>query len=90
MFSHRHLLTCEGMTAKEITALLDIADKAAALEAILDAHGALRAEQVSRVRANAMACPAKPTCGLAMTDAENVLPHAIGKGLFPAHAGLNR
>ncbi len=23
---------------------------------------------------NAMACPAKPTCGLAMTDAENILP----------------
>jgi sulfite reductase beta subunit-like hemoprotein len=24
-----------------------------------------------------MACPAKPTCGLAMTDAENVLPHYL-------------
>ncbi len=31
MFSRRHLLTCEGMTAKEINALLDIADKAADL-----------------------------------------------------------
>jgi aspartate carbamoyltransferase catalytic subunit len=30
-FSRRHLLTCEGMTASEITALLDIADKAADL-----------------------------------------------------------
>jgi sulfite reductase (ferredoxin) len=26
------------------------------------------------VRRNAMACPAKPTCGLAMTEAERVLP----------------
>ena len=25
-------------------------------------------------RRNAMACPAKPTCGLAMTDAENIIP----------------
>ena len=24
-----------------------------------------------------MACPAKPTCGLAMTDAENILPHYV-------------
>ena len=24
-----------------------------------------------------MACPAKPTCGLAMTDAEHLLPHYI-------------
>jgi aspartate carbamoyltransferase catalytic subunit len=31
MFSRRHLLTCEGLTAGEITALLDIADKAADL-----------------------------------------------------------
>ena len=29
MFTRRHLLTCEGLTSGEITALLDIADKAA-------------------------------------------------------------
>ncbi len=28
-FSRRHLLTCEGLTAGEIDALLDLADKAA-------------------------------------------------------------
>jgi len=28
-FPHRHLLTCENLTAEEITALLDLADKAA-------------------------------------------------------------
>src|SRR5690606_18287455 len=28
-FPHRHLLTCETLTAAEITALLDLADKAA-------------------------------------------------------------
>ena len=31
MLSRRHLLTCEGMTAEEINALLDLADKAADL-----------------------------------------------------------
>ena len=33
-----------------------------------------RPESVSLVRRNAMACPAKPTCGLAMTEAERILP----------------
>jgi len=61
------------LTPQQDLILCDVADRAA-LEAILDAHGALRPERVSPVRANAMACPAKPTCGLAMTDAENVLP----------------
>ena len=28
-FPHRHLLTCENLSAGEITALLDLADKAA-------------------------------------------------------------
>ena len=34
-------------------------------------------EEISRLRRLAMACPAKPTCGLAMTDAERLLPHYI-------------
>jgi sulfite reductase (ferredoxin) len=49
----------------------------AALEAILDAHGVRRPDTLSIVRRNAMACPAKPTCGLAMTEAEGVLPKYI-------------
>jgi sulfite reductase (ferredoxin) len=61
------------LTAQQDLILCDVADRAA-LEAIFEAHAAQRSERVSRVRANAMACPAKPTCGLAMTDAENVLP----------------
>jgi sulfite reductase (ferredoxin) len=64
------------LTPQQDLLLCDVADRGA-LEAILDAHGVPRAEQVSRVRANAMACPAKPTCGLAMTDAENVLPRYL-------------
>ena len=64
------------LTPQQDLLLCDVADRAA-LERILDEFGVGRAEHVSRVRANAMACPAKPTCGLAMTDAENVLPSWI-------------
>ncbi len=48
-----------------------------ALEAILREEGVAAPETISIVRRNAMACPAKPTCGLAMTDAENILPAYI-------------
>lgn len=61
------------LTAQQDLLLCDLTDRAA-LERILDEFGVRRAEQVSLVRANSMACPAKPTCGLAMTEAENILP----------------
>lgn len=64
------------LTPQQDLLLCDVPD-AASVERILDAHGAVRPEAVSRVRANAMACPAKPTCGLAMTDAENILPRYL-------------
>ena len=64
------------LTPQQDIMLCDVADRAA-LERIFDELGVGRAEHVSRVRANAKACPAKPTCGLAMTDAENVLPSWI-------------
>jgi sulfite reductase (ferredoxin) len=61
------------LTAQQDLILCDAPD-AASIEAILDAHGTPRPETVGVARANGMACPAKPTCGLAMTDAENILP----------------
>jgi sulfite reductase (ferredoxin) len=64
------------LTPQQDLILCDLPDRAS-IERILDAHGAPRSEQVSRVRANAMACPAKPTCGLAMTDAERILPRYV-------------
>jgi sulfite reductase (ferredoxin) len=64
------------LTPQQDLVLCDVQERSA-LEAILDEYEVPRAEQVSRVRANAMACPAKPTCGLAMTDAENVLPSYV-------------
>lgn len=47
-----------------------------AVERIFADHG-VPLEASSRVRAHAMACPAKPTCGLAMTEAEGILPRWI-------------
>jgi sulfite reductase (ferredoxin) len=64
------------LTPQQDLLLCDVPDRAA-LEAVLDAHAVPRPERISIVRRNAMACPAKPTCGLAMTDAENVLPRYL-------------
>jgi sulfite reductase (ferredoxin) len=44
------------------------------VEACLRKHAVKTAEALSAVRRQALACPAIPTCGLAMTDAENSLP----------------
>jgi sulfite reductase (ferredoxin) len=64
------------LTAQQDLLLCDVADRAA-LEVILEKHGVARPEALSIVRRNAMACPAKPTCGLAMTEAEGILPEWI-------------
>jgi sulfite reductase (ferredoxin) len=46
----------------------------AEIERLLEDHGIARVEQVSTVRRWSMACPALPTCGLAVTEAERALP----------------
>jgi sulfite reductase (ferredoxin) len=40
-------------------------------------HGIATHEQITTVRRHAMACPALPTCGLAITESERVLPRLI-------------
>jgi sulfite reductase (ferredoxin) len=64
------------LTPQQDLLLCNIGDRAA-LEEILERHGVAPPETLSRVRRNAMACPAKPTCGLAMTEAEHILPRYI-------------
>jgi sulfite reductase (ferredoxin) len=64
------------LTPQQDVLLCNVSDRGA-LERILDRHDVPRAEALSGVRRNAMACPAKPTCGLAMTDAENILPRYL-------------
>jgi sulfite reductase (ferredoxin) len=47
------------------------------IEAWLEEYGIARVERVSTVRRWSMACPALPTCGLAVTEAERALPGII-------------
>jgi sulfite reductase (ferredoxin) len=44
------------------------------IEALLQEYGIATVEEVSTVRRWSMACPAMPTCGLAVTEAERALP----------------
>ncbi|WP_422929448.1 NADPH-dependent assimilatory sulfite reductase hemoprotein subunit [Singulisphaera sp. PoT] len=44
------------------------------IEAALQEYGIATVEQVSTVRRWSMACPALPTCGLAVTESERALP----------------
>ncbi|MHB1424332.1 MAG: NADPH-dependent assimilatory sulfite reductase hemoprotein subunit, partial [Gemmataceae bacterium] len=47
------------------------------LENLLDEHGIPRPDRVSKVRRYSMACPAIPTCGLAISEAERALPSIL-------------
>lgn len=47
------------------------------LESLLVEHGVTLAEELTPLRRNAMACPALPTCGQALGEAERVLPQAL-------------
>ncbi len=47
------------------------------VEKMLREHGIRLSEDVSRIRRYSMACPAIPTCGLAISEAERALPGII-------------
>jgi sulfite reductase (ferredoxin) len=47
------------------------------LEAILRSHGVPLSEDISSVRRWSMACPALPTCGLAVAESERILPSIL-------------
>ncbi|MCA9079379.1 MAG: NADPH-dependent assimilatory sulfite reductase hemoprotein subunit [Planctomycetaceae bacterium] len=47
------------------------------IESILKEHGIALAEDLSLARRYSIACPALPTCGLAVTESERVLPSVI-------------
>ena len=49
------------------------------LEEILRDHGVPLSEEFSNARRWAMACPALPTCGLAVTESERALPSMISE-----------
>ncbi|HKI34084.1 MAG TPA: NADPH-dependent assimilatory sulfite reductase hemoprotein subunit [Gemmataceae bacterium] len=47
------------------------------LEQVLREYGVRPSEEVSQVRRHSMACPAIPTCGLALSESERALPGII-------------
>jgi sulfite reductase (ferredoxin) len=63
------------LTCQQSILLIDL-DPAwrADIEATLQEYGIATVEQISTVRRWSMACPAMPTCGLAVTEAERALP----------------
>ncbi|MGH7648066.1 MAG: NADPH-dependent assimilatory sulfite reductase hemoprotein subunit, partial [Gemmatimonadaceae bacterium] len=66
------------LTSQQNILLTGIADRQRALvERILADHGVPDPERVSPVRRWAMACPALPTCGLALAESERVLPSVL-------------
>ncbi len=52
---------------------VDLKDRAD-IDRILTEHGCKRAEELTLARRYSIACPAYPTCGLAVTEAERVMP----------------
>lgn len=51
----------------------------AALTALLARHGVRVADQATALHAAAMACPALPTCGLALAESERMLPGLLDR-----------
>ncbi|HEY6675542.1 MAG TPA: NADPH-dependent assimilatory sulfite reductase hemoprotein subunit [Terrimicrobium sp.] len=73
-------LTISGVTA----------EKKSAIEEILARHGLAGENKRSGMRLNALSCVALPTCGLALTESERVLPEILEKfEPILEEAGLN-
>ncbi|HEY4262735.1 MAG TPA: NADPH-dependent assimilatory sulfite reductase hemoprotein subunit [Schlesneria sp.] len=70
--------TSARITAQQNLLLCDIsAGTRAAIDDILKDHGVATIERISNARRFAFACPAMPTCSLAITESERVLPAII-------------
>lgn len=66
------------LTAQQNILLVNIAPEARdEVTALLHDYHIQTVEQISSVRRGALACPALPTCGLAITEAERALPQVI-------------
>lgn len=69
-----HLTTNQNV----ILANVEETDKAA-INSLLTEHGVKTEKQASVLRAASMACPALPTCGLALAESERMLPGLIDR-----------
>jgi sulfite reductase (NADPH) hemoprotein beta-component len=50
-----------------------------AVTALLESHGVKTEKQATLLHASAMACPALPTCGLALAESERMLPGLVDR-----------
>ncbi|WP_417746299.1 NADPH-dependent assimilatory sulfite reductase hemoprotein subunit [Rosistilla oblonga] len=67
------------LTAQQNILLCDLEeDQRDTIQQLLAEHGVVTVDQISNARRFAFACPALPTCGLAITESERVLPTVIG------------
>lgn len=74
----RRLQTGVRLTAAQDLILTHIREEdRAEVERILEEHGVGWGEPTSALRRHAIACPALPTCGLALTEAERFLPQLM-------------
>jgi sulfite reductase beta subunit-like hemoprotein len=68
------------LTPNQDLILSDVpAERIHLLYALLEEYGVLDESGTSRLRSRSMACPALPTCGLAITEAERYLPTLIAE-----------
>lgn len=66
------------LTPQQNILFTDIAEEhKPALNALLREHNIAQLSEISNALRYAMACPALPTCGLAMSDAERALPSVV-------------
>ncbi|MEM6714179.1 MAG: sulfite reductase, ferredoxin dependent [Cyanobacteria bacterium P01_C01_bin.147] len=68
------------ITANQNVVLYDIeAGDKETIQTLLDEHGIARPDDIDSIVRQAMACPALPMCGLAVTESERVIPDIIGR-----------
>ena len=66
------------LTASQNILLVNVADEQrAAIDALLNEHGISSANPFSPTRLASMACPALPTCGLALAESERTMPDIL-------------
>jgi sulfite reductase (ferredoxin) len=66
------------LTTREDVLLTDLRDAdRAELDELLQRHGVIPAEEWVPIRRNSFACPALPTCGLALAESERVMPQLL-------------
>ncbi|QDV41464.1 Sulfite reductase [ferredoxin] [Stieleria neptunia] len=71
-------VTNARLTAQQNILLCDIeSHQRATIQKVLADHGVVTVDQISNTRRFAFACPALPTCGLAVTESERALPGVI-------------